>query len=479
MSGAPRAGGGSELREECGVFGIIGDPDAARLTCLGLHALQHRGQEGAGICASDGRVIRAHRGLGLVGDVFEDRHLDAMTGALAIGHVRYSTAGDGSPRNVQPFVVRYAQGQLAIAHNGNLVNARRLRAELEAEGSIFQSSSDTEAILHLMARSGQNTFINRLVDALYRVQGAYSLVLMTEDMLVAVRDPRGFRPLVLGRTPRAWVVASETCALDQVEARFVREVEPGEMVIIDGGGEGRLVSLRPFPRQPRRACIFELIYFARPDSRVFGRSVYAFRTVLGRLLAREHPVDADVVVPVPDSGVAGALGYAEESGIPYAKGLLRSHYVGRTFIEPVQSIRDFGVRLKLAPVRSVIEGRRLVVVDDSLVRGTTSRKIVRMLRDAGAREVHLRITAPPIVASCYYGVDTPRAEELIAHRMEVAGIRDYIGADSLGYLSLAGLRAAQGEPADAWCESCFTGAYPVDPRTEEPAEQLPLFVSRG
>ena len=461
------------FRDECGVFGVFGDSEAANLAYLGLHALQHRGQEGAGIAASDGHLIRAFRGRGLVGDVFGGQELANLTGHMAIGHVRYSTAGEGSLRNVQPFVVRYRDGQMGVAHNGNLVNAAVLREELEEAGSIFATSSDTEVILHLVAGSQQGTFINRLVDGLIRVDGAYSLVLMTEDTMVAVRDPWGFRPLVLGRRGEAWVVASETCALGLIDAEFVREVEPGEMVIIDRDG---IQSLRPFPRRPRRACVFEHIYFARPDSTVFGRSVYNNRIQLGRVLAEENPVEADVVIPVPDSGVPGALGYSQYSGIDYALGLIRSHYIGRTFIEPSQQIRDFGVKLKLSPIRSVIEGKRVVVVDDSLVRGTTLKKVVRMLRQAGAEEVHLRITAPPTIASCYYGVDTPTADELIATRMSVRDIAEALSADSLAYLSIAGLRRVEGEDQGRFCEACFTADYPVDPRPERRQRQIPLFV---
>jgi amidophosphoribosyltransferase len=464
------------FRDECGVFGIFGDSEAANLAYLGLHALQHRGQEGAGIAASDGKLIRAFRGRGLVGDVFGGQEVANLLGHIAIGHVRYSTSGEASLRNVQPFVVRYRDGQMGVAHNGNLVNAAMLREELEDQGSIFATSSDTEVILHLVAASGQGTFINRLVDGLMRVEGAYSLVLMTERTLVAVRDPWGFRPLVLGRRGSAWVVASETCALGLIDAEFVREVEPGEMVIIDRDG---VQSLKPFPRRPRRACVFEHIYFSRPDSTVFGRPVYDNRIQLGRILAEESAVEADVVIPVPDSGVPGALGYSQFSGIEFGLGLIRSHYVGRTFIEPSQQIRDFGVKLKLSPVRSVIEGKRVVVVDDSLVRGTTLGKVVRMLRGAGAEEVHLRITAPPTIGSCYYGVDTPTKDELIATRMGQGDICSHLGADSLSYQSLAGLRRVEGEDQGRFCEACFTGDYPIDPRPDRLRRQMPLFVEGG
>ena len=462
-----------ELREECGVVAIYGADEAAHLAYLALHALQHRGQEGAGIATSDGERLHAHRGQGLVDEVFASQDLSGLPGALAIGHVRYSTAGGSALRNVQPLVVRSRAGHVAIAHNGNLVNAGRIRDELERRGSIFNTTSDTEVVLHLLAGSQQDTFVNRLVDALYNVQGAYSMVLLTEDRVVAVRDPWGFRPLVLGRRGDAWMVASETCALGLTGFDFLREIRPGEMVIIDGEG---LLSLHPFPRRPRRACVFEHIYFARPDSTVFGASVYGRRKQFGRELAREHPAAADVVIPVPDSGVPGALGFAEASGIPFQFGLLRSHYKGRTFIEPEQQIRDFGVKLKLAPVREVLEGRSVVVVDDSVVRGTTSRKIVRLLRDNGAREVHLRITAPPTVGSCYYGVDTPDPAELIASGRSVEQIRLSLGADSLGYLSLEGLHRVQGAEVGTFCEACFSGEYPVEPERGPTTGQVPLFV---
>lgn len=457
----------------CGIVGIMGDNEAANLAYLALHALQHRGQEGAGLAATDGTRLRGIRGLGLVSEVFGGPELAELTGRAAIGHVRYSTTGEQSTRNVQPFVVRYREGQVGVAHNGNIVNAGALREELERRGSIFATTSDTEVVLHLMAASAQATFINRLVDALARVEGAYCMVLLTEDTLVAVRDPMGFRPLVLGKRGEAWVVASETCALDLLGAEYVRDVRPGEMIIIDHEG---VQSLEPFPKRPRRACVFEHIYFGRPDSHLFGRPVYDTRLALGRALALEHPVEADLVLPVPDSGVPGALGFAEVSGLPFRMGLLRSHYVGRTFIEPSQQIRDFGVKLKLAPVRSIIKGKRVVVVDDSIVRGTTSRKIVRMLRSCGATEVHLRITAPPTTGSCFYGIDTPTQEELIAHRMAPREIRGFLGADSLGYLSLEGLRRVQGEDQGRFCEACFSGDYPVAPDVGRDEVQVPLFL---
>jgi len=464
------------FRDECGVVGVFGHLEAARLTCLALHGLQHRGQEGAGIAVGEGDRVRLLRGRGLVGDVFGEPELASLSGDCAVGHVRYSTAGGGALRNVQPFVVRYQHGQVAIAHNGNLVNAVELRAELEARGSIFATSSDTEVILHLLATSRQQSFVNRLVDALGQVQGAWSLVLLSNRHLVVVRDPHGFRPLVLGRLGDAWVAVSETCALDLIGATFEREVEPGEMVIIDDQGEH---SLRPFPRQPRRACVFEHIYFSRPNSQTFGRSVYGMRHRHGGLLADVHPVEADLVMPVPDSGTPAALGYAQASGLPFQQGLIRSHYVGRTFLEPSQDGRDLGVKLKLSPVRDVIAGRRLVVVDDSLVRGTTSKKIVRMLREAGAREVHLRIASPPIVGSCFYGIDTPTQSELVAHEQDADAICRFVGADSLAYLDLERLRGDLGEGGAGWCDACFSLDYPVPPSDGVPRSQLPLFADEG
>ena len=455
----------------CGIVGIHGHPEAARLAALALHALQHRGQEGAGIAASDGDVVRAVRALGLVGEVFGQNPLDGLPGSLAVGHVRYSTSGEKALRNVQPFTVRYRDGQVAIAHNGNLVNAGEIRERLEQRGSIFATSSDTEVILHLLATSIQGTFVNRLVDALLQVEGAYSLCVMTEDTLVAVRDPMGFRPLVLGKLGDATILASETTALDLLGGELVREVAPGEMVIVTDGG---ITSLQPFPRRRRHACIFEHVYFARPNSTVFKQAVYDNRFGWGQRLARVAPVEADVVLPVPDSGTPAALGYAFESGLTFKQGLIRSHYVGRTFIEPTQQIRDFGVKLKLSPVRSVIDGKRLVVVDDSIVRGTTSRKIVRMLRQAGAAEVHLRICSPPIVASCFYGVDTPTQTELIAHSMSLEETCQHIGADSLAYLPLDELHAQVDPDTPSTCDACFSGSYPVAPRGADP-NQLPLF----
>ncbi|MFN2549746.1 MAG: amidophosphoribosyltransferase [Myxococcales bacterium] len=448
-----------KFHDECGVFGIFGHPEAANLSYLGIHALQHRGQESAGIAAWDGREIHLHKAMGLVADIFDQQAIASLPGTSAIGHTRYSTAGQSVLANAQPMVARTTAGQIAVAHNGNLVNADELREELASRGALFQGSSDTEVVVHLLAHQTQGTIEERIRGALSTVRGAYSLLFLTEKGVVAVRDPLGFRPLVLGKLRNgATVFASETCALDLIEAEYIREIEPGEMVVVDDRG---LRTIQSLPKQRSGRCIFELIYFARPDSQVFGRSVYATRKALGKQLAREAPVEADVVIPVPDSGVAAALGYSEQSGIPYDLGLIRSHYVGRTFIEPSQSIRHFGVKLKLNPVPGVVRGKRVVVVDDSIVRGTTSRKIVKMIRDAGAREVHLRISAPPTRWPCYYGIDTPVRSELIAASHTEAEIAKYITADSLGYLSQKGMHeAAQAEPR-SFCDACFTGEYLV------------------
>jgi amidophosphoribosyltransferase len=450
----------------CGVFGIHGHDEAANLAYLGLHALQHRGQESAGLVAvsgGEGGRVRRIAEMGLVSDIFDRETLAKLPGRTAIGHVRYSTAGSSEVRNAQPFLFEYAGGTISIAHNGNLVNATELRAELEAAGSIFQTSSDTEVIVHLMARAPAQDVLGRLVAALGRVAGAYSLVLLTDDdRIIGVRDPYGFRPLVIGRVKGAYVLSSETCSFDLIEAEFIREVAPGEIVIIDKDGlhSHHLPSGAP---QATRRCVFEHVYFARPDSLQDGKSVYQSRTRLGRRLAQEAPVAADVVIPVPDSGVQAAIGYAKESGIPFEYGLIRSHYVGRTFIEPQESIRHFGVRLKLSPVRAVVDGQRVIVVDDSLVRGTTSRKIVKMLRAAGAREVHLRISAPPTTHPCFYGIDTPTRSELVASSHTIDEIARYITCDSLAYLSHDGLMAAVGAERDGtgFCSACFTGSYPV------------------
>ncbi|MCK6527378.1 amidophosphoribosyltransferase [Myxococcota bacterium] len=464
------------FHEECGVFAVWGHADAARLAYLGLHALQHRGQEGAGIVASDGERLSGHRGVGLVTDVFDEQALARLPGQAAIGHNRYSTAGGADPRNVQPFLAQSSRGGLAVAHNGNLVNAGALREHLESQGAIFQATSDTEIVLHLVARSTQRTLVNRLVDALGQVRGAYSLLVLAPDRLIAVRDPHGFRPMVLGRLGSAHVIASETCAFDLIEAEPVREVQPGEMLIVDADG---LVSFRPLPRERTpRPCVFEHVYFSRPDSVVFGHEVYAARRAMGARLADEQPADCDVVVPVPDSGVPAAMGYAERLGRPFHLGLIRSHYVGRTFIQPSQAHRDLGVRLKLNPVRGVIEGRRVAVIDDSLVRGTTCRKIVRLLRRAGAAEVHVRIAAPPTTGPCYYGVDTPSREELLAATRDHTEIAMFLEADSVGYLSLAGMHDALHGGRESFCDACFSGEYPVRPTDARRPPQLPLFRDR-
>jgi amidophosphoribosyltransferase len=460
------------FHDQCGLFGVFGHPDGARLTYLGLYALQHRGQESAGIVTSDGQRLRLEKGMGLVSDVFSEPRLDALPGERAMGHVRYSTAGDTVGANAQPIVIDCHRGPIALGHNGNIVNAPLLRHELEAAGSIFQSTSDTEVILHLYARSHRERLEDAIAASLSKVMGAFSLLFLTPDALVAARDPWGFRPLVIGRLGSATIVASETCALDLIDATYVRDVEPGEVLVIDKDG---LRSFHPFPPEPVRQCIFEHVYFARPDSLVFGRNVLATRAAMGRQLAREAPADADIVVPVPDSGMGASLGYAEESGLPFQWGLIRNHYVGRTFIEPRQSIRSFGVKIKLNPVRSVLEGKRVVLIDDSIVRGTTSRKIVGMVREGGAREVHLRISSPPTTGPCYYGIDTPTRGELIAANHSVEEIRQWVGADSLAYLSQEGLLAAVGDQdGQRHCSACFSGRYPV--AVSQSDAQLALFA---
>ncbi len=455
-----------KFNDECGVFAIYGHPEAAKLAYLGLHALQHRGQESAGVAASDGVHMDLHKGMGLVADVFTEGAFARLPGTLAIGHTRYSTTGDSALLNAQPIMVDCNKGRIALAHNGNLVNANDLRSKLEKQGSIFQTTSDTEVIVHLIAQSREETLPEAIADALRRLEGAFSLVMMTRDRVFAVRDPRGFRPLSMGRIPAiegqhqdTVVFASETCAFDLIGAAYVREVEPGEMLVV---GAAELSSRFYAHAQPQSSCIFEHVYFSRPDSIVFGRSVEASRQALGRQLAREAPANADIVVPVPDSGVTAAMGYSEESGIPFRFGLIRNHYIGRTFIEPEQSVRDFGVKLKLNPIRSVLEGKRVVLIDDSIVRGTTSRKILRMIRAAGAHEVHMRISCPPTISPCFYGVDTPSKKHLIAANKSVEEIRDYIGADSLSYLSLAGMKQACGEGEEIqYCSACYTGNYPT------------------
>jgi amidophosphoribosyltransferase len=465
-----------KFKDECGVFGIFGHPEAANMTYLGLYALQHRGQESAGIAASDGDHVRLSRAMGYVADTFDGATLAGLPGSIAIGPVRYSTAGESRLSNAQPILIECAHGQIAIGHNGNLVNAGELRDQLVRQGSIFQSSTDTEVVLHLYARSRAASLEAALVESVTQLQGAFSLVMMTRDRLIAVRDPHGFRPLALGRLDEAYVVCSETCALDLIGATYLRDVEPGELLVIDRDG---LKSHKPFAPAPSAHCVFEHVYFARPDSYVFGKSVNEVRTNLGRVLAVEQPANADVIVPLPDSGVCAAMGFAEESGIPLRMGLIRNHYVGRTFIQPQSAIRHFGVKVKLNPVRSILEGRRVVLVDDSIVRGTTSRKIVRMVRAAGASEVHVRISCPPTISPCFYGVDTPSRSELIAATHTLDEIREFLEADSLGYLSLEGLLASVGSGRQHYCSSCYTGVYPVAvPQDEHTYLQLALKLDK-
>ena len=442
----------------CGIFGIYNNPEAPNHTYLGLYALQHRGQESAGIVSSDGKQLHHYRQMGLVSEVFTRDILKKLPGKSAIGHVRYSTTGSSELKNAQPFVVEYSKGGVAIGHNGNLTNAFLIRSQLESSGSIFQSTMDTEIIVHLIARSKGKTFVEKTIDALKQVQGSYSLLFLTEQEMVAARDPLGFRPLVLGQLKDAAVVASETCAFDLIGAQFVREIEPGEILRITEDG---IQSIKPFPSTRHHHCIFEFIYFARPDSFIFHRNVYQVRRSLGIELAKEAPAEADMVVPIPDSGFPAAIGYALESRLPLEMGMMRNHYVGRTFIEPEQSIRHFGVKIKLNPVKGLMDNKRIVTVDDSIVRATTSRKINRMFRGAGAREIHVRISSPPITHPCYFGIDTPRRKELIASSHTVKEIQKYITANSLSYLSLEGLRRCVRENAEQFCYACFTGHYPV------------------
>src|SRR5213594_1753323 len=456
-----------KFREECGVIAIYAHPEAEKLAYLGLHALQHRGQESAGIVTSDGMTLHPYKSMGLVADIFTEKKLSRLRGTLAIGHTRYSTTGDSALLNAQPIMVQSNKGMIALAHNGNLTNAQEIRNRMEAQGSIFQTSSDTEVIVHLIAQSREHTLPEAIADALRQVEGAFSLVMISPDRIFAARDPRGFRPLAMGRISQqegqkqdTIVFASETCAFDLIGATYEREVKPGELVVV--GPEG-ITSRFYTSAAPQSCCIFEHVYFSRPDSLVFGRAVQESREELGRQLAREAPADADIVVPVPDSGVTAAMGYASESGIPFRFGLIRNHYIGRTFIEPRQTVRDFGVKLKLNPVRSLLEGKRVVLIDDSIVRGTTSRKIVRMIRNAGAKEVHMRISCPPTISPCFYGVDTPSKKELIAANKSVEEIREFIGAESLAYLSLEGMKKACGDgEKTTYCTACYTGKYPTD-----------------
>ena len=465
-----------KFREECGVFGIFGHREAANLAYLGLYALQHRGQESAGIAASDGELIRVTKAMGYVNEAFNEASLEKLPGSAAVGHVRYSTAGESRLANAQPIVIDSVHGQLALCHNGNLVNASDVRDSLVREGAIFQTSSDSEVIVHLFARSRREGAEAAIIEALTQVRGAFSFVMMTKDKLIGVRDAHGFRPLAIGRLGDAWVICSETCAMDLIGATYVRDVEPGEIVVVSAQG---LKSTKPFGPPPRaQQCVFEHVYFARPDSYVFGESVNAVRTELGRRLARESGIAADVIVPIPDSGVCAATGFSETSGIPMRMGLIRNHYVGRTFIEPQQSIRHFGVKVKLNAVRDILDGRRVVLIDDSIVRGTTSRKIVKMVRAAGATEVHMRISCPPTISPCFYGVDTPTRKELIAATHSLEQIRKYLGADTLAYLSLDGLTGAVPSGRTSYCTSCYTGQYPVAfPKDEAAYLQLALKLN--
>jgi amidophosphoribosyltransferase len=458
-----------KLKEECGIFGIVAHPEAARIAYLGIYALQHRGQESAGIVTSDRKRLHIEKGMGYVADVFNESRLERLRGDSALGHVRYSTAGESAAWNAQPILVDCWRGPIALAHNGNLINAAHLRTELERDGAIFHSTSDSEVILHLISHSRRRTLQDAFVESLRVVQGAFSLVLLTPEYLLAARDPHGFRPLSVGRVNGSYVVASETCAFDLINAEYVRDIEPGEVVRIE---ENSLESQLPLPKEKPSFCVFEHIYFSRPDSVVYGRTVNTSRREMGRHLAREHPAEADVVVPVPDSGLSAALGYSQESGLPLEFGLIRNHYVGRTFIEPKQSIRNFGVKVKLNPVREILRDRRVVLVDDSIVRGTTSKKIVQIVRSAGAKEIHVRITAPPIVAPCFYGIDIPTRRELIGSTKSVEEIRRFIGADSLGYLSLEAVLKSV-EDKKQYCSACFSDQYPTAVVTDE--KQLSLF----
>ena len=473
------------LREECGVFGIYGHPDAAALTALGLHALQHRGQEAAGIVSFDGERFQTERRLGLVGDHFSsEKVINRLQGSSALGHVRYSTTGETILRNVQPLFAELAAGGFAVAHNGNLTNGLTLRRELIAQGAICQSTSDTEVILHLVARSQKTRMVERYIDALRSLEGAYALVALTNKKLIGARDPNGIRPLILGELNGAYILCSETCALDIIGAKYIREIENGEVVVISDDG---IESLRPFPKTPARPCIFEYIYFSRPDSMLGGRSIYDVRKAMGRELAKESAIDADVIVPIPDSGVPAAIGFAQETGIPFELGIIRNHYVGRTFIEPTQTIRSLGVKLKHNANRAVVQGKRVVLVDDSIVRGTTSVKIVRMMYEAGAKEVHMRISSPPIKHPDFYGIDTPEQKSLLAATHTLEEMRQYIGVDSLAFLSVDGVYRSVGYPGrdnarPQFTDHCFTGDYPThltDLVGETKKQQLSLLAEAG
>jgi len=462
-----------DIHEECGVFGVYGHPEASNLTYLGLYALQHRGQEGAGICSSDGRHLHLDKAMGLVADIFSEKRLKKLPGHIAIGHNRYSTAGSSTLKNVQPIMANFALGPLAIAHNGNLVNAAELRDELEKEGAIFQSTSDSEVIVHLIAHSKAGDFYDRVIHAIRQVSGAFSLLILREKELIVVRDAYGVRPLSLGQVDGAYTIASETCAFDLIDAKYIRDIEPGELLIINESG---LKSIKPLTAPRHASCIFEFIYFSRPDSYIFGGwNVNDMRKKFGARLSRESNVDADLVIAVPDSGVPAAIGFAEESGLPFDFGLIRNHYIGRTFIEPKQSIRHFGVKIKLNPVRKLLEGKRIIVIDDSIVRGTTSKKIVKMLKEGGgAKEVHVRISSPPTIGPCFYGIDTPTRHELIAATHSVEEIRRYITADTLSYLSLDGLKNIV-PGSHNYCTACFDNNYPISFPGEQ-LEQMELFL---
>ena len=444
----------------CGIFGIIGHKDAARLTYLGLYALQHRGEESAGIVTYNGKKIYQHKGMGLVGDVFKEKVIKSLKGGLAVGHNRYSTTGSSIAKNIQPFLVSHRKAHIAIAHNGNLTNALSLRRQMEKKGSIFQTSMDSETIVHLLVKSGKKDYKEMVIEALSQLQGAYSVILLFDKLLIGARDPYGWRPLCIGKLDGAYVLASETCALDLIHAEYVREVEPGEIVFMD---KNKLESIKPFKAERHSLCIFEYIYFARPDSNIFGKNVYLTRKQLGRQLAKEHPVDGDFIMPIPDSGNYAALGFSEESKIPLEIGMIRNHYVGRTFIQPSQHIRDFRVKVKLNPIRDVLNGRRAIIIEDSIVRGTTSRIRVRTLRDAGAKKIHMRVTCPPLRFPCFYGIDFPTKKELIASKRSVNWIKNFIGLDSLRFLSQEGMLNSMPLPKDEFCTACFDGDYPVIP----------------
>lgn len=442
----------------CGIFGVYNHPEASNLTYLGLYALQHRGQESSGIASSDGKELYHYRQMGLVSEVYTKEIIKRLAGRSAIGHVRYSTTGSSELKNAQPFLVNYSNGYVAIAHNGNLTNAYLIRSELESKGSIFQSSMDTEVIIHLIAHSKEKTLIGKTIQALGQIEGAYSLLILTEKEMIAARDPLGFRPLILGKLKEAYVIASETCAFDLIGAKFVREIEPGEIILINEDG---IKSIKPFPKKEPKQCIFEFIYFSRPDSFIFNHNVYYIRKSFGAQLAREAPASADMVIPIPDSGFPAALGYASQSKLPIELGMIRNHYVGRTFIEPEQKIRHFGVKIKLNPVKQLLSGKKIIVVDDSIVRGTTSRKIIKMFRNAGVKEINVRISSPPIISPCYFGIDTPRKSELIASSHDLKEIRRFISATTLYYLSLDGLKKCMRDEKDYFCYACFTGDYPI------------------